>query len=200
MANSFTLLDDLKADHCSKTEVHILRFWEAKNVKKGGHWPTLIGADFLLVDEKEPSQYFPTRSNNNFRLSDAPVSIRFNDGTSWRDVNVCVSLFDGLALAFHRKSALSQNASGTHLYLDTETAARKENYEKEMARNLMSNDDVSVEKPVASNGSVGADNTLAEVASVVGAEGGEITTAKPSAILIYCFWRISSLCIYHPHT
>lgn len=37
-----------------------------------------------------------------------------------------------------------------------------------------------VEKPVASNGSIGADNTLAEVASGVGAEGSETTSANHS--------------------
>ncbi|WZZ34385.1 hypothetical protein YC2023_017786 [Brassica napus] len=42
------------------------------------------------------------------------------------------------------------------------------------------NDDVPVEKPVASNGSIGADNTLAEVASGVGAEGSETTSANHS--------------------
>ncbi|KAH0899905.1 hypothetical protein HID58_049473 [Brassica napus] len=42
------------------------------------------------------------------------------------------------------------------------------------------NDDVPVEKPVASNGSIGADNTLAEVASGVGAEVGETTSANHS--------------------
>ncbi|KAH0898353.1 hypothetical protein HID58_047921, partial [Brassica napus] len=42
------------------------------------------------------------------------------------------------------------------------------------------NDDVPVEKPVASNGSIGADNTLAEVASSVGAEGSETTSANHS--------------------
>ncbi|KAG2277201.1 hypothetical protein Bca4012_042523 [Brassica carinata] len=42
------------------------------------------------------------------------------------------------------------------------------------------NEDVPVEKPVASNGSIGADNTLAEVASGVGAEVGETTSANHS--------------------
>ncbi|CAN6917409.1 unnamed protein product [Brassica oleracea] len=36
MANSFFLLADLKAECCSNTmEVRLLRFWEAKNVRKG---------------------------------------------------------------------------------------------------------------------------------------------------------------------
>ncbi|CAN6884201.1 unnamed protein product [Brassica oleracea] len=63
----------------SKTaEVRFLKFWEAKNVKKGGQ---LMGADFLLVDEKS-----------------TPVTSSLTT-----PVNVCVSLFDGLAFAFHSK-------------------------------------------------------------------------------------------------
>ncbi|CAN6803083.1 unnamed protein product [Brassica oleracea] len=63
----------------SKTaEVRFLKFWESKNVKKGGQ---LMGADFLLVDEKS-----------------TPVSSSLTT-----PVNVCVSLFDGLAFAFHSK-------------------------------------------------------------------------------------------------
>ncbi|KAL0706742.1 hypothetical protein Bca4012_073168 [Brassica carinata] len=63
----------------SKTaEVRFLKFWEAKNVKKGGQ---LMGADFLLVEEKS-----------------TPVTSSLTT-----PVNVCVSLFDGLAFAFHSK-------------------------------------------------------------------------------------------------
>ncbi|KAL0690402.1 hypothetical protein Bca4012_090080 [Brassica carinata] len=50
MANSCTLLADLKAGRCSNTaEVRLLRFWEARNVKKGGE---LMSVDMLLLDEK----------------------------------------------------------------------------------------------------------------------------------------------------
>ncbi|WZZ27763.1 hypothetical protein YC2023_011164 [Brassica napus] len=81
-----------------------------------------------------------TRSNTSFRLCDAPFSIRGE--------NVCVSMFDSLALVFHTKfdsygrepkvivatglnpkivgGLLFLNAtSATHLYFDSETAARK---------------------------------------------------------------------------
>ncbi|KAF2586240.1 hypothetical protein F2Q70_00036757 [Brassica cretica] len=50
MANSCTLLADLKAGRCSNTaEVRLLRVWEARNVKKGGE---LMSVDMLLLDEK----------------------------------------------------------------------------------------------------------------------------------------------------
>nr|VDD36846.1 unnamed protein product [Brassica oleracea] len=105
MANSRVLLADLKAGRCSNVaEVRLLRFWEARNVRKGGE---PMSVDMLFVDENstlmqgsvganrqlrfrdrlsEGSLYTltgfdVTRSNTNFRLSDAPFSIRFNEGT-----------------------------------------------------------------------------------------------------------------------
>ncbi|KAF2551869.1 hypothetical protein F2Q68_00036701 [Brassica cretica] len=170
-------------------EVQLLRFWEARNLRKGGE---LMSVDMLFVDDNrfifssltvnltqgtvsanhqlrfrerlsEGSLYTLTgfdvvRSNTNFRFSDAFFSIRFNEGTSLEKVmasarpiptelfrvmaysqilefentgkqlpdititdrlpgaqcvmltlrlrsgeNVCVSMFDSLALAFHTK-------------------------------------------------------------------------------------------------
>nr|VDD55505.1 unnamed protein product [Brassica oleracea] len=98
-------------------EVRFLRFWEARNLRKGGE---LMSVDMLFVDGNlrfrehlsEGSLYTLTgfdvvRSNTNFRLSDASFSIRFNEGTSLGKVtageNVCVSMFDSLPLAFHTK-------------------------------------------------------------------------------------------------
>ncbi|CAN6880128.1 unnamed protein product [Brassica oleracea] len=220
MANSQVLLADLKAGRCSNVaEVRLLRFWEAINVRKGGE---LMSVDMLFVDENstltqgsvganrqlrfrdrlsEGSLYTltgfdVTRSNTNFRLSDAPFSIWFNEGTklekipasvrpipylrSFSDIigelnairstitdrlpgaqrvmltlrlesgeNVCVSMFDSMALAFHAKldsygrepkviivtsvnpkivggRLFLNGTSGTHLYFDSETAAGKE--------------------------------------------------------------------------
>ena len=41
MANSYTRLADLRAGRCSNTvEVRLLRFWEARNTKKGGDLST----------------------------------------------------------------------------------------------------------------------------------------------------------------
>ncbi|KAH0883927.1 hypothetical protein HID58_060023, partial [Brassica napus] len=239
---------------CSNVaEVRLLRFWEARNLTKGGE---LMSVDMLFVDENvslffhesvlqftssrffnltqgtvsanrhlrfrerlsEGSLYTLTgfdvvRRNTNFRLFDAPFSIRFNEGISLEKVtvsarpismelfrfmaysqilefvntgrqlpdaigevnairstipdrlpgaqrvmltlrlrigeNVCVRMFDSLALAFHTKLdsygreprvviATSVNPKkvggrlflngtfGTHLYLDSETAAGKE--------------------------------------------------------------------------
>ncbi|CAN6877173.1 unnamed protein product [Brassica oleracea] len=213
-------------------EVQLLRFWEARNLRKGGE---LMSVDMLFVDENlrfrerlsEGSLYTLTgfdvvRSNTNFHFSDAFFSIRFNEGTSLEKVmasarpiptelfrfmaysqilefantgkqlpdinpldylsdvigelnaiqstitdrlpgaqcvmltlrlrsgeNVCVSMFDSLALAFHTKLdsygreprvviATSVNpkivggrlflngTSSTHLYFDSEIAAGKE--------------------------------------------------------------------------
>ena len=49
MANSRVLLADLKAGRCSNVaEVRLLRFWEARNVRKGGE---PMSVDMLFVDE-----------------------------------------------------------------------------------------------------------------------------------------------------
>nr|VDC99433.1 unnamed protein product [Brassica oleracea] len=115
MVNLQILLTVLRAGRCSD---RLLRFWEARNLRKGGE---LMCLDMLFVDENilaeialvpyhclnffiqrsisanrqlrfrerlnEGSLYTlsgfdVTRSSPNFRLSDAPFSIRFNDETS----------------------------------------------------------------------------------------------------------------------
>nr|VDD44516.1 unnamed protein product [Brassica oleracea] len=170
MANSYTLLANLRAGRCSNTaEVRLLRFWEARNINKGGE---LMSIEMLLIDEADTLvqgcvSAVHQRNNPKFKLSDGPVSIRFNEGTDFEklsatariiptehfrfrtheqilelantsrqlpdvigevrairstitdrlpgaqrvmltlrvesDVNVCVSLFDSLAVAFHTK-------------------------------------------------------------------------------------------------
>ncbi|KAL0661453.1 hypothetical protein Bca4012_098290 [Brassica carinata] len=191
MANSNALLANLRAGRCSNTaEVRLLRFWEARNINRGGE---LMSLEMLLIDEADTlvqgsipavqqrrfrerlsegsvytlSGFDVTRSNPKFKLTDGPISIRFNEGTAFEkltatartiptehfrfrtheqilelansgrqlpdvigevrairstitdripgaqrvmltlrvdsDVNVCVSLFDFLALAFHAK-------------------------------------------------------------------------------------------------
>ncbi|KAG2255575.1 hypothetical protein Bca52824_074869 [Brassica carinata] len=142
---AYTLLNDLRADRCSNTvKVRLLRLWEARNINKGGE---LMSVDMLLIDENSTvvhgsvsallqlrfrprmtegsvytlSGFDVTRSSPKYRLSDAPVAIRFNDGTLFEklamiaqtiptehfrfrpDTTVCVSIFDSLALAFHSK-------------------------------------------------------------------------------------------------
>ncbi|KAL0862626.1 hypothetical protein Bca101_081853 [Brassica carinata] len=49
MANSYTLLANLRAGRCSNTaEVRLLRFWEARNINKGGE---LMSLEMLLINE-----------------------------------------------------------------------------------------------------------------------------------------------------
>ncbi|XP_033146243.1 uncharacterized protein LOC103863113 [Brassica rapa] len=103
MASTSTILAALKYGRCSSTvevEVRLLQFWEARNIKRGGH---LMGADMLLLDSKAMlipatinvnrlptyrghlkvgsmfslSDFDVTRCNQNFRLSDSPLLIRF---------------------------------------------------------------------------------------------------------------------------
>nr|VDD59807.1 unnamed protein product [Brassica oleracea] len=52
MASTSTILAALKYGRCSSTvevEVPLLRFWEARNIKRGGHF---MGVDMLLLDSK----------------------------------------------------------------------------------------------------------------------------------------------------
>lgn len=58
MANSYTVLANLRAGRCSnKAEVRLLRFWDAKNIKGG----KLISLEMLLIDE-EVGYFFTTLS------------------------------------------------------------------------------------------------------------------------------------------
>ncbi|CAH8343933.1 unnamed protein product [Eruca vesicaria subsp. sativa] len=94
------LLANLKVGCCSDTtEVHLLRFWEARNVRKCDE---LMNLDILLIDENSTviqgyvnvnrqfmfkqrlsegsvyrlSGFDETCRNPNFRMLDAPFSIR----------------------------------------------------------------------------------------------------------------------------
>ncbi|KAF2565020.1 hypothetical protein F2Q70_00017038 [Brassica cretica] len=50
MANVAIFLSDLKTGRCSSTvQVRLLRFWEARNVRRGGE---LMGVDILLLDSQ----------------------------------------------------------------------------------------------------------------------------------------------------
>ncbi|KAG2326641.1 hypothetical protein Bca52824_009369 [Brassica carinata] len=54
MANSYTLLANLRAGRCSNTaEVRLLRFWEARNINKGGE---LMSLEMLLINEVEAGE------------------------------------------------------------------------------------------------------------------------------------------------
>ncbi|CAH8285169.1 unnamed protein product [Eruca vesicaria subsp. sativa] len=244
MANSYTLLADLKAGRCSNTaEIRLLRFWEARNLNKNNQ---LMSIDMLLIDEDSTlvqgsipasfhqtfrsrmsegslyriSVFDVTRSSTKYRLSDAPVAIRFNEATDFQkqltitrqipteffrfqpfdqirglansgkqlpdvigelrvlkstitdrlpgaprvmltirmasDDEVCVSLFDALAIAFHDKfaaygkepkiviitsinpkivrgrSLYLNGTSATRVFFDCETTAGKEVYNRQV--------------------------------------------------------------------
>ena len=50
MANISTILADLKSGRCSSmVEVRLLRFWEARKIKRGGH---LMVVGMLILDSK----------------------------------------------------------------------------------------------------------------------------------------------------
>lgn len=50
MANVLALLSDLQTGRSSSTvEVRLLRFWEARNVRRCGE---LMGVDMLLIDSQ----------------------------------------------------------------------------------------------------------------------------------------------------
>ncbi|KAG2269173.1 hypothetical protein Bca52824_063728 [Brassica carinata] len=50
MSSTYVLLANLRAVCCSNTtELRLLRFWEAHNVRKGG---MLMSVDMLLLDEQ----------------------------------------------------------------------------------------------------------------------------------------------------
>lgn len=56
---SYTLLADLRAGRCSNTaEVRLLRFWESRNINKGGE---LLSLDLLLIDENVSASDFQFR-------------------------------------------------------------------------------------------------------------------------------------------
>ncbi|WZZ35327.1 hypothetical protein YC2023_018728 [Brassica napus] len=110
MANVLVLLSDLQSGRSSSAvEVRLLRFWEARNVRRSGE---LMGVDMLLLDSQstmipatvnvnrlathltnleEGSVYSltgfeVTRCNQNYRLSDSSLLIRFTDSTSFKKV------------------------------------------------------------------------------------------------------------------
>ncbi|KAG2286419.1 hypothetical protein Bca4012_033012 [Brassica carinata] len=106
---------DLKSGKCSSAvEARLLRFWEAKNVKRGGE---LMWVDLLLIDVNSTmmqatiyanrlsrfrsklaagtmftiSGFDVTRCAQNFRLTDSPLMIRFNDSTAFDELTKPVS-------------------------------------------------------------------------------------------------------------
>ncbi|KAH0884567.1 hypothetical protein HID58_060663 [Brassica napus] len=140
MAISRILLSDLKAGRCSnKVEMRLLRSWKARNVKKGGE---LMWIDLLFVDEKSTlihgtinshrlkkygdqfsegslhsmSGFDVTRSPNNFKISDFPLAIRFNDHTAFELLTDSVNPIPDEMFRFRTHQQLLALANtGTHL-------------------------------------------------------------------------------------
>ncbi|CAF2132783.1 unnamed protein product [Brassica napus] len=107
MAISRVFFSDLKSGKCSSVaEARILRFWEARNVKRGGE---LMWVDMLLMDVNSTvmqatinanrllkfqerlaagtmysvSGFDVARCAQNFKLADSSLMIRFNESTEF---------------------------------------------------------------------------------------------------------------------
>ncbi|KAF2565680.1 hypothetical protein F2Q68_00024907 [Brassica cretica] len=107
MAISGIFFSDLKSGKCSSVvEARLLRYWEARNVKRGGE---LMWIDMLLMDVNSTimqatinanrvskfrerlaagsmfsvSGFDVARCAQNFRLADSPLMMRFNDSTDF---------------------------------------------------------------------------------------------------------------------
>ncbi|KAL0707105.1 hypothetical protein Bca4012_073531 [Brassica carinata] len=110
MANVLVFLSDLQTGRSSSTvEVRLLHFWEARNVRRGGE---LMGIDMLLLDSQATvmpatvnvnrlaahqtnfeagsvyslTGFEVTRCNQNYRLSDSSLLIRFSDSTTFEKI------------------------------------------------------------------------------------------------------------------
>ncbi|CAG7864634.1 unnamed protein product [Brassica rapa] len=111
MAISRVFFSDLKTGKCSSVvEARLLRYWEARNVKRG--WE-LMWVDMLLVDvnatmmqatisaHRVPryqerltagamysmADFDVARCAQNFRLCDSSLMIRFNESTSFDEID-----------------------------------------------------------------------------------------------------------------
>ncbi|KAG5397303.1 hypothetical protein IGI04_019117 [Brassica rapa subsp. trilocularis] len=147
MANILVLRSDLQTGRSSSTvKVRLLRFWETRNVRRGGE---LMGVHILLLDSQSTMMpatvsvnslathqpnleagsvysltgFDVTRCNQNYRLSDSPLLVRFSDSTSFKkhrdppqdenhvmatikmenDMSVTMSLFDAQAVKIHNQ-------------------------------------------------------------------------------------------------
>ncbi|KAF3583643.1 hypothetical protein F2Q69_00031960 [Brassica cretica] len=81
MANSYTLLADLRAGRCSNT-VESTLIHGTVNATRSQTYRQDFNEGFIY----SLSGFDVTRSNNNFRLSDALVSIRFGEGIRFTQV------------------------------------------------------------------------------------------------------------------
>ncbi|XP_009130020.2 uncharacterized protein LOC103854808 isoform X1 [Brassica rapa] len=130
MAISRVFFSDLKTGKCSSVvEARLLRYWEARNVKRG--WE-LMWVDMLLVDvnatmmqatisaHRVPryqerltagamysmADFDVARCAQNFRLCDSSLMIRFNESTSFDEIDEPVSALPEEAFRFRDQSEL----------------------------------------------------------------------------------------------
>ncbi|XP_056856655.1 uncharacterized protein LOC130512459 isoform X2 [Raphanus sativus] len=130
MAMTKVFFSDLKSGRCSAVvEARLLRFWEARNVKRGGE---LMWADLLLVDVNGTIMQASISSNRlpryqeqliagtmfsisgfdvarcaqNFRLTDSSLHIRFSETTSFKELSDPVSPLPTEAFRFRNQSEL----------------------------------------------------------------------------------------------
>ncbi|KAL0715297.1 hypothetical protein Bca4012_064619 [Brassica carinata] len=135
MAASRVFFSDLKVGKCSSAvEARLLRFWEAKNVKRGGE---LMWVDMLMVDVNATvmqatigasrlarfrhkltagkvytvSGFDVGQCAQNFRLSNSSLQIRFNESTSFDELTEPVSPLPEEAFRFRNQSELVGLAS-----------------------------------------------------------------------------------------
>ncbi|CAN7102682.1 unnamed protein product [Brassica rapa subsp. narinosa] len=130
MAMSKVFFSDLKSGRCSSVvEARLLRFWEARNVKRGGE---LMWMDLLMIDVNSTvmqvtisagrlpqfrekllagtmfsvSGFDVSRCAQNFRLTDSSLMIRFNESTSFQELTEPDSPLPEEAFRFRNHSEL----------------------------------------------------------------------------------------------
>ncbi|CAG7864718.1 unnamed protein product [Brassica rapa] len=130
MAMAKVFFSDLKTGRCSSVvEARLLRFWEARNVKRGGE---LMWMDLLMVDVNSTvmqvtisagrlpqfreilragtmfsvSGFDVSRCAQNFRLTDSSLMIRFNESTSFQELTEPDSPLPDEAFRFRNHSEL----------------------------------------------------------------------------------------------
>ncbi|KAF3578137.1 hypothetical protein DY000_02034197 [Brassica cretica] len=150
MSTPRVFFSDLKSGKCSSAvEARLLRFWEAKNVKRGGE---LMWVGMILIDVNATmmqatmyanrlsrfrsklaagtmytiSGYDVARCAQNFRLTDSPLMIRFNDSTAFDELAEPVSPLPEEGFRFRDQSELIGLAN-TSTQLPGEITAVKSN-------------------------------------------------------------------------
>ncbi|KAF3530095.1 hypothetical protein DY000_02042509 [Brassica cretica] len=130
MAMAKVFFSDLKSGRCSSVvEARLLRFWEARNVKRGGE---LMWMDLLMVDVNSTmmqvtisagrlpqfwemlhagtmfsvSSFEVSRCAQNFQLTDSSLMIRFTESTSFQELTEPVSPLPEEAFRFRNQSEL----------------------------------------------------------------------------------------------